>query len=88
MNTKILADFQICISVPLFIFVFQVVDAMLPFLDCFSCSVPITSGQLIPEHSTGCVDKSLQSNNILEQNLSAKCEHSLSFNFISCQENH
>ena len=31
--------------------------------------------QFIPEHCTGSVDKSLGSNNILKQNLSAKCEH-------------
>lgn len=47
------------------------------FLDCSSCSVPITCGKFIPEQFTGFVERSLQSNNFLKQNLFAKCEHSL-----------
>ena len=47
------------------------------FLDGFNCSTLITCVQLIPEHSAGCVDRSLRSKNASEQNLTAKCEHSL-----------
>ena len=48
------------------------------FLDCFNCSVLITCGRLVPEHSSGCVDRSLRSKKISKQSLSGRCEHSLS----------
>ena len=67
-----------------FLVIFDVADisfsALTPcyvFLDCSDCSVPISSRQFILELSPGCVDRSWQSNNILEQNLSVKCENTL-----------
>ena len=36
-----------------------------------------TGEQFIPEHFADCEDRSLRSNNISKQNLSAKCEHNL-----------
>ena len=47
------------------------------FLDCSDCSLPISSRQFILELSPGCVDRSWQSSNISEQNLSVESENSL-----------
>ena len=39
------------------------------YLDCPNCSISIPCGQFILEHYAGSVDRSLRSNNILQQNL-------------------
>ena len=47
------------------------------FLDCSNYSFLVTCGQFTPVHLLASVIKPLRSNDIFDQNLSAKCEHSL-----------